>query len=539
MKVWESDDDSGSETIGVIETPPTILAQSTESQHNQPLSGSQNASTQPIPIRLTNPVKYSSEAHPPWPSREHTPPSGSEDGPSKGKQLPSTDEQTPKRKTQLSDEQPQLHSDPEPEPQSRKQLLTDTEPATQSRNGPFIDDSSLSEDFEQYEKGSKLVLTYQVPRRPYGRSEYPNPPGIDSDDKVLSEDEKRLSRTGLVYHDRHISNPDPTQDKATVHLTITKTISGAQVILCKVDEAKYDGGAKHEDRTYKQQKGTFRQYFTDKRRRAKQYVGDIFDQKNAGSSTSSRGDRSEKQPDVAGKAPFILTIDGERLTVGQLAILKVYDAMFYPFKYGMNQGAWKVTSRANQEHTCEAGAYKHLWTHKKTGYEHLAPQYYGSWAIELTTTNSDVEDKQRFARAIIMEYIEGTSIEELCFRTAKEYLLVPRNRMLSKTADGTKWCFDRKLRLEVFVTLLKGYMNMLHHGVNMRLDPENILLTGKLGDELLTTPRVVAIDYVDALIDDERKEPLRVYQRWKKPPHPWGEVSFPKMQYFHGWFPHH
>ncbi|KAK1625628.1 hypothetical protein BDP81DRAFT_409065 [Colletotrichum phormii] len=444
----------------------------------------------------------------------------------RSKQLPSTDEQTPKKQTQLSDEQPQLHSEPEPEPRLSEQLPTDTEPATQSQHGPFIDDSSLSEDFEQYEKGSKLVLTYQAPRRTYGRSEYPNPPGIDSDDKVLSEDEKRLSRTGLVYHDRHISNPDPTQDKATV-------------ILCKVDEAKYDDGAKHEDLTYKKQKGTFRQYLTDKRKRAKRYVGDIFDQKNAGSSTSSRGDRSEKQPDVAGEAPFIVPIDGERLTVVQLAILKVYDAMFYPFKYGMNQGPWKVTSRVDQEHTREAGAYKHLWTHKKTGYEQLAPQYYGSWAIELTTTNSDVEDKQRFSRAIIIEYIEGTSIEELCFRTAKEYLLVPRNRMLPKMADGTKWCFDRKLRLEVFVTLLKGYVNMLHHGVNMRLDPENILLTGKLGDEVLKTPRVVAIDYVDALIDDERKEPLRVYQRWDKPPHPWGEISLPKMQYFHGWFPHH
>ncbi|KAK1535059.1 uncharacterized protein CCOS01_03811 [Colletotrichum costaricense] len=564
-----SDDDSGEDSIGAIETSPTILAQPTGSQHNQPQPGAQSASTQAIPIRLTNvPVKYSSEystspdsatpfiqsmtssyeAQPPWPSREHTPPSGSEDGPPKGKQLPSTAEQPPKKQDGPSDEQLQTQLQPKPEPRSGDQLPTDTKPAPSPQNVPFIDDDNLYKDFEQYEKGSKLVLTYQSPRRPYGRSEYPNPPGIDSDDKVLSEAEKRLSRTGLVYNDRHISNPIAGQYKATVYLTVMKIISGGpvagtQVILCKVDEANYD------DRMSKKQKGTLLRSVSllrtkstrVKKRFARSSIANLFSQENEGSSSLSRGTGGKKEPDVAGKAPVVESLDGERLTVGQLAVLKVYDAMFYPFQYGMYQGPWKVTSRADQEHSREAGAYKHLWTHKKTGYPHLAPQYYGSWAIKLTTTNSAVKDKQRFARAIIMEYIEGTSIEELCFRTAKEYLLVPRNMKQCKMADGTTWNLDRKVRLDVFKELLGGYVNMLHHGVNMRLDPQNILLTGKRGDEVLKAeqPRVVAIDYVDAMIDDERKEPLRIYQIWEKPPHPWGETSLPKMQYFHGWFPHH
>ncbi|KAK7457479.1 hypothetical protein Landi51_01612 [Colletotrichum acutatum] len=563
-----SDGDSGADTIGTIEISPTIWAQSTGSQHNQPQPGTQNASSQPIPIRLTNPVKYSSEystspdsatpfiqsmtssyeAQPPWPPREHTPPSGSEDGPPKGTQLPSTAGQPLKEQDQPLDEQPQPQLQPEPQPQLSDQLPTDTEPAPPSQSVPFIDDDNLSKDFEQYEKGSKLVLTYQAPRRPYGRSEYPNPPGIDSDDKVLSEAERRLSRTGLVYHDRQISNPIADQYKATVHLTVMKIISGGpvagtQVILCKVDEASYDDGMS------KKQKGTLLRGVSllrtkstrVKKRFARSSIANLFGQENAGGFSLSQGTGSKKEPDVAGNAPVVVPFDGERLAVGQLAVLKVYDAMFYPFQYGMYQGPWKVTSRADQEHSREAGAYKHLWTHKKTGYPHLTPQYYGSWAIELTTTNSGVKDKQRFARAIIMEYIEGTSIEELCFRTAKEYLLVPRNMMKPKMADGTTWYFDRKVRLEVFEELLIGYVNMLHHGVNMRLDPQNILLTGKRGDEVLKTThlRVVAIDYVDAMIDDERKEPLRIYQIWDKPPHPWGETSLPKMQYFHGWFPHH
>ncbi|KAI3531019.1 hypothetical protein CSPX01_14447 [Colletotrichum filicis] len=427
-------------------------------------------------------------------------------------------------------------------PRSTGQQAKDKMPEVSPETEPFISDVSRAKDFEQYSKGSKLVLNYQHPRRPYGRSEYPNPPDVNSDDKVLSEDEMELSRTGLVYHDRHISNPTPNLVRAIVNVTVVDTIStgmtgGAQILLCKVEEARYHG---EKD---KKPKGISRVLSGSSSRvtkrsssKRKSFFGIM---EHTSDSASSQKRHNQEQSIFTGPSLVGRGTAGEHLVVGQLVVVKVYDAMYYPFNYGMYQGPWKATSRADQEHSREAGTYEHLWIHDKTGYPHLAPQYYGSWAIELATTNPVVEDKQRFARAIAMEYIEGSSIEEICRRTIETYQLVPRDQANPTLADGTKWFCGWELRLKTLKDLVDGYMDFLHVGVSMGLDPQNIILTGKLGDRKLESPRVVAVDYVNALVDDQRKTPHKVYQPHKMPPHPWGEVSLRKLELFSGWIPHH
>ncbi|EXF75079.1 hypothetical protein CFIO01_09238 [Colletotrichum fioriniae PJ7] len=425
-------------------------------------------------------------------------------------------------------------------PRLTGQQPTDKMPEVSPETKPFISDVSRAKDFEQYSKGSKLVLNYQHPRRPYGRSVYPNPPDVNTDDKVLSEDEMELSRTGLVYHDRHISNPTPNLVRPIVNVTVVDTIStgmtgGAQILLCKVEEARYHGGKD------KKPKGISRvlsgsSYRVTKRSSKRKSTFGIMEHTSDPASSQER--HSQEQSIFTGPSLVGRGTAGEHLAVGQLVVVKVYDAMYYPFDYGMYQGPWKVTSRADQEHSREAGTYEHLWIHDKTGYPHLAPQYYGSWAIELTTTNPVVEDKQRFARAIAMEYIEGSSIEEISRRTIETHQLVPRDGSTPTLADGTKWYCGWELRLKTLKDLVDGYMDFLHVGVSMGLDPQNIILTGKLGDKKLESPRVVAVDYVDALVDDQLKTPHKVYQPHKMPPHPWGEVSLRKLELFSGWIPH-
>ncbi|KAF9881281.1 hypothetical protein CkaCkLH20_01431 [Colletotrichum karsti] len=383
----------------------------------------------------------------------------------------------------------------------------------------LISDGSIREDFKQYNEGRKLVLRYQTPRRPYGLSEYPNPPGIESDDKALSKEEIELTRTALVYHDRYISDHTPGPVEAKVDLTVVDNISGGvgagtQILLCKVEDTQYDGDTEICNNGKMQSDSSIRHFFNDTARRVKQACDAILspwrqDAENAGDAGPSEDQKQEKS--VLSERP---TLIGDRLVLGQLVVVKVYDAMFYPG--GMHQGLWKATSIADQEHSREAGTYSHLWTENKTGKLQITPQFYGSWAIELTTVNQQVSQKKRFARSIMIEHVKGRP----------------------EMADGTEFIFDEDFRLGVLQRLIDGYVNLLHVGVWLRIDPEDVLLTGKDGDVLLDKPRVVLIDYVNARIDSQFKKPNNIYQPWKMPPHPFGEFSMEKMIHFSGWYNH-
>ncbi|KAJ0160700.1 hypothetical protein CTA2_7503 [Colletotrichum tanaceti] len=249
--------------------------------------------------------------------------------------------------------------------------------------------------------------------------------------------------------------------------------------------------------------------------------------------------------------------------VGMKLVLKVFDSVFFPEDWGWDweQLAVPKDIRVDGRLSHQANVYHHLFSKGITGHPHIVPQFHGSWAMKFDVGGP--ETQWRCAGAVLIEYIEGTSMEALCDRD-KDERMIPDTGFLSlpSSADGSLGVPFNNLanRLRVFRTLLNGLVSFLHTGSNLKTyNPQDAFLTlGNNGVDL-TEPRVVILDYSHCVVwshtiqskigraDEVKRKfpavPSRLLlnkhptERLPHPPHPawvFNPITFSR---FAGWFP--
>ncbi|KAK1590664.1 uncharacterized protein LY79DRAFT_659277 [Colletotrichum navitas] len=256
-------------------------------------------------------------------------------------------------------------------------------------------------------------------------------------------------------------------------------------------------------------------------------------------------------------------------------VLKVFDPVLFPQAedWDVRHGKMSEDDWADELLSREANALQHLYNKGITGHPHPAPQYHGTWAMEFEF--KDLHDvRKRHVGAVLMEYIEGASMESMCDRKIVydddgddddwRVLMVPNNAFLSppSSQDGKSGVSfsDLSARLKVFRTLLDGCVSFLHAGIdrNTFLARDIFLTLGNNGVDL-EEPRVVFLDYSYSVVwsdtttskqgrADEydgmfpkvpshyllNEHPL---QQLPRPPHPAWKYNARNLSQFAGWFP--
>ncbi|KAI3550096.1 hypothetical protein CABS01_10545 [Colletotrichum abscissum] len=222
----------------------------------------------------------------------------------------------------------------------------------------------------------------------------------------------------------------------------------------------------------------------------------------------------------------------------ELAVAKIFDPLFYSTSFPEDLPFWKDTSRADMRLSREAGAYKELHEKDLTGYPHLAPQYYGCWTTCLTSYSPDCEGKTRHVGLVLLEYIEGSSIQAICRHDDDDVLVPPTQRTYLVPNGPDSIHFDLEKRLDILAQLIEGTIKQIYKGVwHDYVEPENVLISMRNKSTLLETQRVCLISYDICMIDSKLRDPVDRWSRFPHPPHPTKCFDLDRFHSFGGWWP--
>ncbi|KAF0320801.1 hypothetical protein GQ607_011885 [Colletotrichum asianum] len=205
---------------------------------------------------------------------------------------------------------------------------------------------------------------------------------------------------------------------------------------------------------------------------------------------------------------------------------KVYDSTWLPSCFVSPSPDTGYFSR-------EHAAYAYYRWNKKTGYPHTMPQFYGGWVAKVKySTNMMGEHQFKYVGLILIEYIDGRSIEDLCYREDIEegYIdeLCPYEFSFGISGEGNqirRVTFDEKNRQLVIQIMLHGICQGFQLGVeHQNVSPENVFVTLRNGTQDLEELRVVILDH-----EDTQKLPF--------PTHPRERCSVVALTEFQGWWP--
>lgn len=358
-------------------------------------------------------------------------------------------------------------------------------------------DRFIDSQFAKYDPGKTLTLYPHKVADPYGLEHYDNPPK-------------------LAVPEGHLRDFDPKAHSPKTHgsVEVIKLLSGgigggAQVLLCKVSKQPAEYRPSH--------------------------------------------------------APFP---EPQRYVVA-----KIFDPMFFPGDDEVLSALVGNDVFAEQLLSRESGAYEYLYDRGKpkappsdskgkgkkqetrntiTGHPNLIPQYYGTWAIRFRMGNG----KYREAGLVLMEYIEGHAIEELCDRDEDNGYLLPVTEevIFHDLAGSASTTQARKVKLtEPF--RLKAFREILHQlAVHMHISvehadfiPANVIITlrnhgGINGVRELDEPRPVLLDLTLTKVWRKTKYAQgpgreRHCLEWlPNPPHPMERTSPQGMELYIGWF---
>ncbi|KAF6834013.1 hypothetical protein CMUS01_06329 [Colletotrichum musicola] len=107
-------------------------------------------------------------------------------------------------------------------------------------------------------------------------------------------------------------------------------------------------------------------------------------------------------------------------------VVKIFDPMFYSWVYNPVGPPWnEATLAADLAFTREAAAYDKFQEKGLLGKPHLAPGYLGAFTVQLKMFNPQVrvEQRTRYVGAIILEYVEGHRMSDLCDIDVEVYLI--------------------------------------------------------------------------------------------------------------------
>ena len=218
------------------------------------------------------------------------------------------------------------------------------------------------------------------------------------------------------------------------------------------------------------------------------------------------------------------------------AAAKIYDPLYYSFPHqDVPSVPCDVTRLADEDYSREAAAYEHLQAIGQAG--SFAPQYFGSWTftacLQSHTKGETTPPQSRPVRLILIEYIAGPSIRELCAGPSP----VPAAAL------------DEAYRLEVLARIMDAEAMLRFKGLNQRdLAARNVILHNappinphdQTAVQPSTIPRIVLIDYNISVIESRRTDKI-------EPPPCDGTTTLPlnpmliywnnSLQEFRGWIP--
>ncbi|TDZ30641.1 hypothetical protein C8035_v002693 [Colletotrichum spinosum] len=339
-----------------------------------------------------------------------------------------------------------------------------------------------------YPPGRQLELRLHAnPSRPYGAFDYPWP-----DD----EHDLRLGPRGVSID----LTSDEREAEAVIEVVRPLVVkSGAQILLCKVIQAPSDS-----------------------------------DQFAAWPGAITESDQSNGDPSYL--------------------VAKVFDYKLYSKSRDVLSPPFSNATLADIDLSCESAAYRGLFkpvgklgdtapTSKLTGHPNLAPEYYGTWLIDVQKRNHDSFDPQRFVGTVPMEYIEGETIEDICTRDPDSGdLVLPPGEV--RLHDGPEGVLDLGMhrRMLTIKHLLHGLMVQLHHAIYCTaLLPRNVMITRRNNGKAIPIPRPVLIDYTWYEVYDYTRMAATGHAHFHRkldlPGHP-AEVYGPEeLPDFAGWVP--
>ncbi|GJD03980.1 hypothetical protein ColKHC_12805 [Colletotrichum higginsianum] len=328
-------------------------------------------------------------------------------------------------------------------------------------------DINSSLEFARYDPGEKLTLYPYKPVEPYGLPQYSKP-------KSFYYEVKRLGWIRNFNPTKAHETPPKQQARIEIVKSLSGGIkSGAQVLLCKVTKAPDDCKYLHAP-----------------------FPG------------NPRKRRSQQAP--------------------SLLVAKVFDSMFFPGTDEFLTTLYGNEGYAEQTLSREAGALSYLYQrglpadlsakgkngqnndNSVTGHPHLIPQYYGSWAVRFDMGEDDKGDTQyRCAALVLMEYVEGHAMEDLCTRDKGSGFLRPNPKpiIFHRYQDASGHSQNRTLklnedvRLKIFRDFIHEIVCHMHIGVqHPGCKPRSLLVTlrnhgAREGVRELDEPRMVMLDY--------------------------------------------
>ncbi|KAK1635379.1 hypothetical protein BDP81DRAFT_395823 [Colletotrichum phormii] len=211
---------------------------------------------------------------------------------------------------------------------------------------------------------------------------------------------------------------------------------------------------------------------------------------------------------------------------GQLLLLKIFDALFWYKTVDITKRLIKVTAQADSAFSDECGAYDHLYKKELTGFPNIAPQFYGGWDHRGQDT--------RNVAVLATEFIDGLCLDQL-FTIAGPTFEVE----LYKDAEPRgAFTTDLDVRMEIIKQLMDGTMTQEYNGVyHGRLRSKNVIMAMRNKGEPLKNPRAVLIGYGQALVDDLRREPVEMWEKYPTKPHSIIRFGWKRLESFAGWIP--
>lgn len=229
-------------------------------------------------------------------------------------------------------------------------------------------------------------------------------------------------------------------------------------------------------------------------------------------------------------------------------VAKVFDPVLYP-EPGPLDPPFDGDTLADQQVSREASVFEFCHKENMTGHPHIVPRYYGSWVAKLDNSTGG---RPRFVSLILMEYVEGRTIERLCTRNEKTKFLDPKDGLVALHQDPEeeragklrKFVMNHDSRLKILAKVLDGGVKHFHKLIEHdKMTPENLIVTlrdsrtGKYYKE----PHVFLVDFNVSTIwsatSEGKSNPDDLVLRLPKPPHPWERSSIEGLVQFIGWFP--
>ncbi|KAF6822064.1 hypothetical protein CPLU01_12244 [Colletotrichum plurivorum] len=224
-----------------------------------------------------------------------------------------------------------------------------------------------------------------------------------------------------------------------------------------------------------------------------------------------------------------------------LFVAKVFDPMFFCPQIIPPIDNFQL---ADQRFSRESSALQYLYNmHIRyrdiMGHPHMVPEYYGNWAVEIGLDDGET----RYVGAVLMEYINGPSIEKLCFRDT-EGRLHPRDcPIYAPDTPAHGLTVDEDVRKEVLKKFLEGFAGHFHIGVeHYGALASNLFVLLDRGAARKVV-RVVILDYSTCRVFEKTTQ-ARTEEWWYSrypiqllphPPHPFETFNVEALEELHGW----